>query len=116
MGQEIRGFPIKPKDGQTVTLGNKRFRFVFTWRQRAASWYFDLYQADGTAIALGRRMSPKALPLAHVGFAPGVAPRFLFIRGEDGYLRDDLGDTLVLTRYAEDELEPTATASDVVVI
>lgn len=117
MGQQVRGFPRFPKHGQTVTFGDRRYKVIFTWRQRAASWYFDLFTADGTAIALGRRMSAGFAPIANVGFDVDVAPDGnLFVRGSDGYLREDLGKTLILVRYANDELPATATASDLVIV
>lgn len=116
MGQQVRGFPKFPKHNQTVKFANRRYRITFTWRDRALAWYFDLYSADGVALVLGRRMSPQWPPIAGIGFAVGVAPDgHLYVRGTDGYQRDALGDTLILTRYDAAELPAPATADALVV-
>jgi len=116
MGQEIRGFPRFPKHSQTVTLGSRRYRIELTWRQRASSWYMSLFDSDGNPLALGRRLSARVAPIANVGFDVDVAPSGnLFIRGADGYIRDALGDTLVIVNYEDDELPTPATAPSVVI-
>ena len=116
MGQQVKGFPQFPQHDQTVAFGNRRYKLVFTWRQRALSWYFDLFTADDTPVVLGRRFSASWAPLVNVGFEVNFAPEgLLYIRGIDGYLRDDLGGDLVLLRYDTDEL-PVAPVIDPVVV
>lgn len=100
---QIAGFPTYPRHSQTVTLGGKVLRLTFTWRARTASWYVDFRQADGTAIALGRRLSPGWSPVA--GLRSDALPDGVFlVFGPDDYERNDLGTALRLVYLPTEDL------------
>jgi hypothetical protein len=98
----------------TVTLGaigeaGTVYVARFTWRGRTASWYLDLFEADGiAAIVTGKRMSPGWAP--HAGLVIETLPDgLLFVRGNDDFERDDLAtDDLRLVFFATSELEAAA--------
>lgn len=103
MGRLIAGFPAVPSHIQTVTLGGRQYRIRCTYRERTASWYVDLFDRDGNPIATGRRMSPGWALLSAVGL-PGAPEGVLYVRGADGYSRDELGRSLRLVFYPTSEL------------
>lgn len=92
----LPGYPAYPQHSYVVTLGERRFRMAFTWRARPASWYMDLYDAEGTALALGRRLSPGWSPIASASLGERGPDGTLYCRGPEDYERMDWGDTLVL--------------------
>lgn len=116
MGREIHGFPELPSHTQTVVLGASQFTIRFTFRDRTGAWYLDLWTVDGDPVILGRRLSVDWSPL--LGLALDNAPEgVLFVRGPDGYVREELGDDLLLIFYPLSELPPeVVTAQPVVVI
>jgi hypothetical protein len=110
MGRVINGFPELPSHTQTVVLGLSQFVVRFTFRERTGAWYLDLRTVDGQAIILGRRLSVDWLPL--FGLSSDLAPDgVLFVRGPDGYVREDLGEDLLLIFYPLSEL-PAAAAEE----
>lgn len=113
----LPGFPVQPSHRITVALGplgeaGVVFVLRFTWRARTASWYVDLFGADGvTAIVMGRRMSPQWAPHAGLVLAD-LPPGLLFVRGKDGFERDDLAtDNLRAVFFATAEVEAAAPAA-----
>ena len=41
----------------SIDLGESRYRIVLTFRERLDSWYLDLYDAAGTLLLVGKRLS-----------------------------------------------------------
>lgn len=88
-----------------VAWGGRQLTVAMVWRQRLQSWYFDLYDANGEAIVLGRRVSPGFAPLAGLALAEQTSrTEVLLVDGPDPYQREDLGEVvrmmlLDLTRY-----------------
>lgn len=112
MPLKISTFPSQPDSIQTVTLGTITVRIRLTWRQRCQAWYLDLEGLDGSRILSGARLSPGWGPGA--GLLRGVAgaPSGLFyVRGNDGYLRGDLGSGLILEWFSPEELAAAAPAA-----
>ncbi len=72
----------------TMTLDGVQFELVFTYRERRASWYFDLFDADGTALVRGRRCSP-GYPLVAAGVA-GRPAGILTADGPDPYSKNEI--------------------------
>ena len=109
-------FPTVPSVIYTVTLGEARFRVRLTWRDRpnGGGWYLDLWTAAGTAIALGRRLSPETSPLPLNCHAEAPAGHLL-VKGPDPYVRTDLGRDLLLVFVPDDEV-PDAPAGEVLLI
>lgn len=103
MSRLIHGFPEAPSHIQTVTLGDRRYRVRFTYRRRLSSWYVDLFDRDGTPIAVGRRMSP-GWAIASAADVPGAPDGYLYVRGADDYQRSDLGSALRLVFFSSDEI------------
>jgi hypothetical protein len=59
MGQRLAVYATLPRSTQTVTLDDVQYRLRLTWYERLQAWYADLYQLDGTPLALARRLSPQ---------------------------------------------------------
>ncbi len=103
MGQTVATYPDLPQFTQTLTLDEVQYRLRLTWRPRQRAWYADLWLLDGTAVALGRRVSPKWGLL--LGLLPAGAPAgTLYVRGSDPYERDMLGDSLAIVYYTAAEV------------
>lgn len=92
----IQVFTDLPEHTQAVIFGEGQDDAVelevrLVYRTRTASWYMDLRQLDGTAIVLGRRITPTWAPLG--GLALEGIPRDLLVivTGPDDAVRDDLG-------------------------
>lgn len=104
MPKVLQTFPDLERHTQEVTLDGTPYQVRLTWRQRPRAWYMDLLAADGAPIALGRRLSPRSLPL----FGSAVAnapPGNLIVRGPARYTRQALGESLLIIYYAADELQ-----------
>ena len=72
-------------------------RVRFTWRERLAAWYLDIYDLDDVPIILGRRVTEQWAPLA--GHALGDEldrDVLLVVQGPSPYAREDLGDRLMV--------------------
>lgn len=83
-------------DGVTFTL-------AFAWRQRSASWYVDVLDADGAPILTGQRVSASA-PLWPDRSAPGLPPGFAVVTGPDVYLQSQLGTDVQILYLTAAEL------------
>lgn len=99
--------PSRPSQIFDIVLAEVRYRMRLTWRERTASWYIDLLDGETEApILVGRRVAP--------GFTPwrpkreGMPEGVLYVRGNDGYSRYDLGDSLQLVFYETSELPAAA--------
>jgi hypothetical protein len=103
MGAVLTTFRDQPCHKQTVTLGGVQFQVRLTWRRRCGAWYLDLWAQDGTALALGRRISPGWGPLLGLSIPNGPAG-YLFVRGSDPYGRDALGDDVRIAFYTTEEI------------
>ena len=95
--------PDQPQRTQTVTLGDRQFRVRLTFRDRTSSWYFDLFAADETPLAIGRRLSPAWSPLAALVLVDGP-DGVVLVDGPEPYARFDLGDTLKVLFVDDDEI------------
>lgn len=118
MGKRFPGFGVRASQRYNLALGEVSYQVRLTWRPRTASWYLDLWKADGTGIALGRRLSPKWGPLAGLTLADAPAGYVLGVLGPDGYTKADLGDSLVLMAHEVAELAalvPTSTTPPITV-
>ena len=129
MANLIPAFVEFPSHTMTITWGDRQLRIRFIWRERTASWYFDVFElgddnaTTGDAIVLGRRVSPRWIPL--LGLIPVGLPLDVvaFVDagiGSDPYLRSDLGDAvrlLLLDRETEIPVpaDPDVLAGDVLV-
>ncbi len=111
MGLQLSAFPSLPQSTQTVTLEGTQFRARFTWRHRCQAWYLDLYSLDGTAIALGRRLSPGWGPVFGLSVVEGPEG-LLLVHGTDGYAREDLGAGLHVRYFTRDELRAAQAAEE----
>jgi hypothetical protein len=110
MGLELATFPALPAHVQTVTLDGVQFRLRLTWRRRCQAWYLDLWTLAGTALALGRRLSPGWMPLLGLVLEDGP-DGYLLVRGEDGYTRDQLGEDVQLVYYSRAEMQAAQAAA-----
>lgn len=99
---------------QTVTLDAAQYRLRTYWRDRQASWFMDLREADDTEIFLGRRLSPGGDPFSGIKPENGP-PGVLWCIGPDAYVRADLGTSLQLWYWPEDEIPEVNTGLDVTV-
>lgn len=117
MPVKIQGFPEVSSHVQAVVLGVTKYRVRFHYRDRTRSWYMDLTLLDGTAIVLGRRLSPGWGPM--VGFQITDQPEgFMTTRGTDGYAKEDLGAALDILFVPDDEIPaaPSAGLALIVVV
>jgi hypothetical protein len=107
MGRILAVYPTLPQQSGRVVLGGAEYLLTFTWRERPASWYVDVYDAAGAALLLGRRLAPQGAPW--FGFAvPGLPDGQLFVAGLDGAPRLAMGrpDGLEVVFYAAAEITP----------
>ena len=107
MGVLLTTFPSLPASTQTVTLDAEQYRVRLTWRHRCQGWYLDLYTLAGVALLLGRRLSAQWSP--NMGLVIEAGPDgYLFVRGTDEYVREDLGENLLLLYYTAAEVAAVA--------
>lgn len=94
----VPGFPDLPSHRMRIALGGRTYGLRFTFRARTASWYVDLFDADGGAMLLGQRVSPGWSPLAgyNLDAAPDSDGQGVIVIGPDPYDRAMLGDVLRL--------------------
>ena len=107
MSVQIAAFPSQPATIQSATLDGVSYHLRLTWNYRLAAWYLDLWTLDMTPIRLGQRLSPGWSPTAGYDLPDAPAGQ-LYVRGLDGYARDDLGAGLVLLYFTEAELQAGA--------
>jgi len=103
MGKITTAYPELPSFIQSLSLGEEQYRMRLTWRARLGAWYADLYKLDGAPVILGQAVRSRwALGF---GLNPIDAPSGVFLfSGPDEYRRKDLGNTLQLVFYSDDEL------------
>ena len=89
----------QPCHKYTVALDGVQYQVRLTYRDRTASWYLDLWDEQGAAIVLGRRLSPGWSPQGFVTAAG--PPGLLYVFGRDPYARDELE----LLYFSQAELE-----------
>lgn len=77
-----------PEFRYTISLEGVQYDLRCVYRSRTASWYLDLFAADGTALIRGRRLSPAASP--HAGLITDGPPGALVPVGADPYARAEL--------------------------
>jgi hypothetical protein len=107
MGNILPAFPDAPAHTITIDLDGAQYVVRYTWRERSASWYLDLSTVDGTALITGRRLSAGWVPTLGL-VIDGLPSGVLFVRGVDGYERDDLGTDLLVVHYTDDEIASAA--------
>lgn len=106
MASRLPAFPTIPRHRYTVTLGDERFQVRLTWRARTRAWYLDLFDADGDAVALGRRLSPGFGPLLHLLPAGKYEDGELYVSGAlDPYRQEDLTSEINLDHYTNDDID-----------
>jgi hypothetical protein len=89
----LRFNPELPNSIQTVTLGGTSYRIRTTWRERVRGWYLSLQLADGTDIALSRRITSSGIIVRDMARHDPTAPAggVLMAVGKNKYAREDLG-------------------------
>lgn len=114
--------PDFPDAFQTVSLGGTSYRIRSVWRERSRSWYLDVYLADGTGIALGRRVAASGILVRDLARTDANATYggVLFAAGKDRYAREDLGveggiNVYFATRAEWDEAFAIDTSEDVLI-
>ena len=103
MGKLLATFPAQNDNIYTVTLGASQYRLRLYWRDRLAAWYLDLSLLDGTALALGRRVSTQWSPIANIK-REGMPPGYLLVKGPAEYERMQLGTDVELAYYSANEV------------
>lgn len=115
----INAFSEFPSFLQIANINGVRAQIKLTFRARTNSWYFDLYEEDGTPIVLGKRLSVGWDPtygLASIG--PDLKGLF-YVKGNDDYDRFDLGQNLSLWFIPTEDLytiAPVETDEDAPVV
>lgn len=111
MGQIVTTYAELPQHLQTVKLGDTQHRLRLTWQDRTAAWYADLLTLAGDPIWLGQRVSTGwALGL---GLTPENRPAGeILVRGPPEYDTEDLGGTVLLVFYTDDEIPETEVSDD----
>lgn len=99
-----------PEHSYTIALDGVQYEFRLVYRDRTASWYLDVFDEDGAALMLGRRLSPSFTPNEVV---PELPPGVLFVTGADPYARDEI--ELIYLTEAEVIASRTETVRDTVV-
>ena len=110
MGQILTTPSDLPQYTQSLALGETRYLLRLTWRERLGAWYADLWTVAGVEVWLGQRVSPDWAIGA--GLVPENKPAgLLLVRGPAEPERTDLGASLRLVFYSDDEL-PARTVED----
>lgn len=114
MIKSLTFFPAVPQHTSQIVWGDSEVRIRMTFRDRTASWYFDLFDLDEVAIVTGRRVSPEWVPLAGLALDDSLDPDInLVTQGPSPYNRSDLGVGLRLLLVPDDDLPPpTPTAAE----
>lgn len=102
--------PAIPSHMQRVALGDRVYGIRHTYRARTECWYVDIFDAAGTAIATGLRVSPGYSPIAGLNLdsAPDYDGSALIVTGPDDYGRSDLGGALRLVFVDAEDITPVA--------
>jgi hypothetical protein len=101
-----------PAHTYTVALDGVQYQVRLVWRERRASWYLDLLDADGNALVRGRRLSPLWSPVS--GMISNGPPGILFATGLDPYDRHEI--ELWYLTAAERAARPAPEADDGIVV
>lgn len=96
---------------QRTVLDGREYALVFSWNQREAKWYLDLFTVDGVLIVAGIKLVVGA-PLLRLLRSTDAPPGELFIMdrsqtGEDPGL-NDLGMRCLLVYYPAADLVTAA--------
>ena len=111
MAQVLPTFPELPRHSYRVALEGSTYGVTLAWRERTAGWYISLETADGSPIVTNRRLVGESQLLRYVS-APQGPPGILLVRGPDHYIREALGEILLVVYYTSDEItEPDLAAS-----
>lgn len=98
-----------PEHRYTIALDGVQYDLRLIYRERTASWYLDLWDPDGNALLLGKRLTPS-WPV-NTGITSGP-PGLIVPTGQDPYDRYELelwyftAAELEAARVAETELLP----------
>lgn len=98
---KLPAFPHLPQHVMRVELAGRRYIYRRTWRPRLNAWYVDIYDGDDNPILLGRRLVAQS---TLSGELPLDLPGEIFVRGQDDYRRQDLGQSLREIFISHEEL------------
>jgi hypothetical protein len=109
MPRELPLIPSVPIYRVQTTLGQTTYVFDLRWNGREGCWYLDLLAADGTPLALGRKIVIGWIPMR--GTNPITRPRnfgALIAQDLSGKQREatlnDLGTRVRIYWFAPSEL------------
>lgn len=108
MAERFQFFPENPSNTSIQTWGDRQVRLRMTYRERMSAWYMDLFDADGVALAVGRRVSPSYAPLLGLGLEGFNLPRgrfLIFVGPVDPYAKEALSDTLDGILLTQEEVD-----------
>jgi len=115
---DIAGAQQAPVYDYTITLSEVEYRVVLVYRKRGDRWYLYLYDADGVALLLGKKLSVD-VPLLETYHIAGLPPGELALWDtansdtECGEL--DLGTRCLLIYIEPDELVDPRTGDDITI-
>lgn len=69
--QILPAFPDHAQFDMDLTLGARKWTFVFTWRERLGHWYADVYDDNRDAVVRGRMVTPLSNIVGGVLDFPG---------------------------------------------
>lgn len=107
MADKFPAFPAFPQHGYTMALDQVQYKFEFTYRPRTEAWYVNISDADGNALASGRKLSVGWGPI--LGLILEKQPSgILYVRGPVEYTQEQWGTELELLRILQSELAAVA--------
>lgn len=104
--------PIRPDEGQqwwafSYSLESVIFTIVFGWQERNGSWYVSVYDSDGEAIVVGRRLSIN-YPVLDRLKSDSLPPGRLWLLSSDGSYNecgfDEIGNRCPMVYTPSDEV------------
>lgn len=102
--------PSKPRHTVEVELDGEVYLIRYEWRQSQVAWYISLYNTDGQALILSKRLTPGQMPWSHLVEGP---PGEILVRGPANYDRKTLGEELQVKYYSESEVDELDVSLDV---
>lgn len=114
-GRILPAFPRQASHEYRIVLGEQTYRVRLVWRWRLVGWYLDVWQADGTAVIVGRRVSAGYLTVPDLA-TTGALGDLIFAAGTEITAQDQLGAGLALIHFTRDELPAVAAVADAPVI
>jgi hypothetical protein len=85
--EKLAFFHDYPAHRYNVAMDSVHYEVRLTYRERTASWYLDLWDPDGNALLLGKRLAPNwPVNMGITGGPPGLLVPF----GFDPYDRHEL--------------------------